>query len=117
MASQILEEPVQGRAEDLRLYSIWTSRSMQQRPRRAQREVEDDTETTRMTDPALAARMWVGASTRRIGGLPDAGERIRIHGSDCHPGEERACSSPGEIKEQARLPRRSWDSGWRRSRA
>ncbi len=41
----------------------------------------------------------------------------RIHRSGCHPGEERACSSPGETKGRARLHRRSWDSGWRRSRA
>jgi hypothetical protein len=81
VASRVLDEPVQGRAEDLRLCSSWTSQSTRQRPRRAQREAGDDTEATRMTGPALAARTWVGASTRRIGGLPDAGERIRTHRS------------------------------------
>jgi hypothetical protein len=117
VASQVLNEPVQGRAEGLRLCNSRTSQSTRQRPRRAQKEAGDDIEVTRMTDPALAAKTWVGASTRRIGGLPDAGEKIRIHRSDCRPGEERACSSPGEIKERARLPRRSWGLGWRRFRA
>ncbi len=98
MASQVFNEPVQGRAGDLRLCNSRTSQKTRQRPRRAQREAGDNTEATRMTGPALAARMWVGASTRRIGALPDAGERIRIHRSGCHPGEERACSSPGETK-------------------
>ena len=146
MASQVLNEPVQGRAEDLRLYNSWMSQSTRQRPRRVQREAGDDTEATRMTGPAPAARTWVGASTRRIRGLPDAGERIRTHrlargislGADdpgrmlqrtdhlcrrgtvrvrhyrpegrrsgCHPGEERACSSLGETKGRARLPRQS----------
>jgi hypothetical protein len=74
-----LDEPVQGRAEDLRLCSSWTSQNTRQRPRQAQREAGDDTEVTRMTGPALAARTWAGASTRRIGDLPGAGERIRIH--------------------------------------
>ena len=37
--------------------------------------------------------------------------------SGCHPGEERACSSLGETKGRARLPRQSWDLGWRRFRA
>ncbi len=31
--------------------------------------------------------------------------------SDCHPGQERACSSLGETKGRARLPRQSWDLG------
>ncbi len=94
-----------------------------------------------MTGPALAARTWVGASTRRIGGLPDAGERTRTHrsardislGADdpgrtpqrtdhlcrrgtvrvhhCLPGEEKACSSLGETKGRARLHRQSWGLG------
>ena len=102
-----LDEPVQGRAEDLRLHSNWTSRSMRQRPRPAQREVEGDTEITRMRGPALAMRTRVEASTRRT----------RTHRSDRHPGEGRACINPGEIRERARPPRRSWGSGWRRSRA
>ncbi len=107
MASQVSNETVQGRAEDLRLCNSRTSQSTRQHPRRAQKEAGGDTEVTRMTDPALAARTWVGALTRRIGGPPDAGEKIRIHRSDHRPDKERACSSPGEIKERARLPRRS----------
>ncbi len=75
-----------------------TSRSMRQHPRRAQREVGGGTETIRMRGPALAMRTRVEASTGRT----------RTRRSDCHP---------GEIKERARLPRRPWDSGWRRSRA
>ncbi len=89
MAFQFLDEPVQGRAEDLRLRINWTSRSMRQRPRRAQREVGGDTEIIRMRGPALAMRTRVEAST----------ERTRTHRSGCHPGEERAYNSPGEIKE------------------
>jgi hypothetical protein len=112
-----LQQAGAGRAEDLRLCNSRTSQSTRQRPRRAQREAGDDTEATRRTGPVIAARMWLGASTRRIGGLSDAGERIRIHRSGCHPGEGRACSSPGETKGRARMHRRSWDSGWRRSRA
>ncbi len=113
MASQVFNEPVQGRAEGLRLCNSRTSQSTRQRPRRAQKEAGGNTEVTRMTDPALAARTWVRASTRRIVGLPDAGEKIRIHRSDRRPGEKRTCSSPGEIKERARLPRRSWGLDWR----
>ncbi len=146
MASQVFNEPVQGRAGDLRLYNSRTSQSTRQRPRWAQREAGDDITVTRMTGPALAARTWVGASTRRIGGLPDAGERIRTHrsardiglGADdpgrtpqqtdhlcrrgtvrvlhCRPDEERARSSPGKTKGRARLHRRSWGLGWRQFR-
>jgi hypothetical protein len=104
---QVLDEPVQGRAEDLRPRSNWTSQSMRQHPRRAQREVGGDTEIIRMRGPALAMRTWVEAST----------ERTRTHRSDRHPDEGRACINPGEIRERARLPRRSWGSGWRRSSA
>ncbi len=43
--------------------------------------------------------------------------RTRTHRSDRHPGGERVGSSPGETKGQTRLHHRSWDSGWRRSRA
>jgi hypothetical protein len=107
VAFQALSEPVRGRAEDLRLCSDWTSQSMRQRPRRAQREVGGDTEAIRMRGPALAMRTRVEAST----------ERTLTHRSDYHPGEEKACSSPGETKGRARLHHRSWDSGWRRSRA
>ncbi len=156
MASQVFKELVQGRAGDLRLCNSWTSQSTRQRPKQTLREAGDDIEATRMVGPALAARTWVKASTRRIGGLPDAGEgiwthrpardislgtddlgrtpqqtdylcrrgtvRVRRcrpedHRSDCHPGEERACSSPGKTKGRARLPRRSWDLDWRRFRA
>ncbi len=117
MASQVFNEPVQGRAEALRLCISRTSQSTRQRPRRALKEAGGDTEVTRMTDPALAARTQVGASTRRTGGLRDAGEKTRIHRSDRRPGEKIACSSPGEIKERARLPRRPWGLGWRRFRA
>ena len=116
MASQVFNEPVQGRAEGLRLHTNRTSQSTRQRLRRALKEAGGDTEVTRMTDPALAARTWVGASTGRIVGLSDTGEKIRIHRSD-RPGEKRPCSSPGEIKGRARLPRRPWGLGWRRFRA
>jgi hypothetical protein len=108
---------VQGRAEGLRLCNSRPSQSTRQRTRRAQKEAGDDTEVTRTTGPALAAKTWVGASTRRIGGPPDAGEKIRIRQPDYRPGEKRACSSPGEVKERARLPRRSWGLDWRRFRA
>ncbi len=107
MAFQVLDEPVLGRAGDLRLRSNWTSRSMQQRPRRAQREAGDDTEIIKMRGPALAMRTRVEAST----------ERTRTHRSERHPGGGRACINPGEIRERARPPRRSWGSGWRQSRA
>ena len=107
MAFQVLDEPVRGRAGDLRLRSNWTSRSMQPRLRRAPKEAGDNTEITKMRGPALAMRMRVEAST----------ERTRTHRSDHHPGKGRACINPGEIRERARPPRRSWDSGWRRSRA
>ncbi len=97
MASQVLDEPVQGRAEGLRLCISRTRQSTRRRPRRALKEAGGGTEITRMTDPAPAAMAWVGASTRRTEGLPDAGEKIRIHRLD-RPDGRRAYSSPGRIK-------------------
>ena len=108
MASQVFDEPEQGRTEGLRLRTNRMSPSMQQRLRRALREAGDGIETTRTIGPALAATTRAGASTRRIGGLPDAEERIRIRRSD---------HRLGGIRERARPPRRPWDLGWRRSRA
>ena len=99
MASQVFDKPEQGRTEGLRLRTNRTSLNMRQRPRRALREAGDDIETTRTIGPVLAA---AGASTRRTGGLPDAGERIRIRRSD---------HRPGGIKERARPPRRPWGLG------
>ncbi len=107
MAFQVLDEPVRGRAGDLRLRSNWMSRSMRQHPRRAPREAGGDTEIIKMRGPVLAMRMRVEVST----------ERTRTHLSDHHSGEGRACINPGEIRERARPPRRSWDSDWRQSRA
>jgi hypothetical protein len=43
--------------------------------------------------------------------------RPEDHRSGRHPGEERVCSSLGETKGRARLPRQSWDLGWRQFRA
>ncbi len=97
MASQVLSEPEQGRAEGLHLRISRTSLSMRQRPRRALKEAGDDIEVTRTIGPVLAARTRAGASIRRTGGLPDAGEKIGIRQSD---------HRPGGIKERARLPRR-----------
>ena len=108
MASQVIDEPEQGRTEGLRLHTNRTSLSMRQRPRRALREAGDEIETTKTIGPALAATTRAGASTRRIGGLPDAGERIRIRRLD---------HRLGGIKEWTRPPRRPWDLGWSRSRA
>ncbi len=108
MASQVSNEPEQGRVEGLRLCISRTSRSTRQRPRRALKEAGDDIEVTRTIGPVLAARTRAGASIRRTGGLPDAGEKIRIRRSD---------HRLGGIKEQARLPRRPWGLGWRRFRA
>ena len=102
MASQVFDEPEQGRTEGLCLRISRTSLSMRRRPRRARREAGGDTETTRTTGPALAATTRAGALTERIGGLPDAGERIRIRRSD---------HRPGGIKERARPPRRPWGLG------
>jgi hypothetical protein len=107
VASQVIDEPEQGRTEGLRLHTNRTSLSMRQRPRRALREAGDGIETTRTIGPALAAMKRAGASTRRIGGLPDAEERIRIRRSD---------HRPGGIKKRARPPHRPWDLGWRQSR-
>ena len=116
MAFLIFDEPEQGRTEGLRLRISRMSPSMRRRPRRALREAGDDSEVTRTIGPVLAARTRAGASIRRTGGLPDAEEKIRIHRSD-RPDGKRACSSPGEIKGRARLPRRPWGLGWRRFRA
>ena len=102
MASQVFDEPEQGRTEGLRLRISRTSLSMRQRPRRALKEAGGDTEVTRMTGPALAAGTRVGASTRRTEGLLDAGEKTRIRRLD---------RRPGRIKERARLPRRPWGLG------
>ncbi len=85
-----------------------TSPSMRQRPRRALREAGDGIEATRTTGPVLAVTKRAGASTRRTGGLPDAGERIRIRRSD---------HRPGRVKERTRPLRRSWVLGWKRFRA
>ncbi len=102
MASQVFNEPEQGRAEGLRLRISKTNLSMRQRQRRALREAGDDIEDTKTIDPVQAARTRAGASIRRTGGLPDAGERIRIRRSD---------HRPGGIKELARPPRRPWGLG------
>ena len=108
MASPVLDEPEQGRAGGLRLRIRKTSPSMRRHLRRVLREAGDDIETTRMTGPVLAVTKRAGASTKGTGGLPDAGERIRIRQSD---------HRPGRVKKRARLPHRSWDLGWKRSRA
>ncbi len=100
MASQVLDEPEQGRTEGLRLRINRTSPSMQRRPRRVLREAGDGIETTRTIGPVLAATKRAGASTRRTGGLQDAGERIRIRQSD---------HRPGGIKGRARPPH--WPEG------
>ncbi len=81
---------------------------MRQRPRQAPREAGGGTETTRTAGPMLAVTKRAEASTKRTEGLPDAGERIRIRRSD---------RRLGRVKERARLPHRSWDLGWKRSRA
>ncbi len=39
------------------------------------------------------------------------------HRSGRHPGEERVCSSLDETEGRIRLPRQSWDLGWRLFRA
>ncbi len=108
MASQVFDEPEQGRTGGLRLSIGRTSLSMRQRPRRALRESGDGIETTRTTGPVLAVTKRAGASTRRTGGLPDAGERIRIRRSD---------HRSGRVKERTRPLRRSWVLGWKRFRA
>ncbi len=102
MASQVFDKPEQGRTEGLCLRITRTSPSMRRRLRRALREAGDGIETTKTIGPVLAATKRVGASTRRTGGLPDAGERIRIRRSD---------RRPGGIKERPRPPRRPWGLG------
>ncbi len=101
-------EPGQGRTGGLRLSTSRTSPSMRQRPRQAPKEAGGGTEITRTAGPMLAVTRRGGASTKRTEGLPDAGERIRIRRLD---------RRPGRAKERARLPHRSWDLGWKRSRA
>jgi hypothetical protein len=56
----------------------------------------------------MAVTKRAGASTGGTEGLPDAGERIRIRRSD---------RNPGRVRKRARLPHRSWDLGWKQSRA
>ncbi len=102
MASQVFDELEQGRTEGLRLRISRMSPSMRRRPRGALREAGDGIETTRTIGPVLAATTRAGASTRRTGGLPDVGERIRIRRSD---------HRPGGVKKRARPPRRPWDLG------
>ncbi len=102
MASQVFDEPEQGRTEGLRLRISRTSLSMRRHPRRAPKEAGEGIETTRTIGSVLAATKQAGASTRRTGGLPDAGERIRIRRSDHHL---------GGIKERARPPRQPWGLG------
>jgi hypothetical protein len=108
VASLVFDEPEQGRTEGPRLRISRMSPSMRRRPRRALREAGDGTETIRTTGPVLAATKRAGASTKGTGGLPDAGERIRIRRLD---------HRPGRVKEQARPPHRSWGLGWKRFRA
>jgi len=108
VASQVFDEPEQGRTGGLRLSISRTSPSMRRRPRRALREAGDGIETIRTTGPVLAATKRAEASTRRTGGLPDAGERIRIRRSD---------HRPGRVKERARPLHQSWVLGWKRFRA
>ena len=98
MASQVFDEPEQGRTESLRLRLSRMSLSMRQRPRRALREAGEDIETTKTIGLVPAATTQVGASIKRI--------RIR-----------RSDHRPGGIEGRARPPRRPWDLGWRRSRA
>ena len=102
MASQVFDEAEQGRTEGPRLRISRTSPSMRRRPRRALREAGDGTETTWTIGLVLAVTKRAGASTKGTGGLPDAGERIRIRRSD---------HRPGGIKERAKPPRRPWGLG------
>ena len=91
-------EPEQGRTGGLRPSTSRTRLSTRQRPRRAPKEAEGDTVTTRKAGPIMAVTKQAGASTGGTEGLPDAGERIRIRRSD---------RRPGRLKERARLPHRS----------
>ena len=102
MASQVIDEPEQGRTEGLRLRTNRTSLSMRQCPRRALREAGDDIEVIRTIGLVRAGTKRAGASTKGTGGLADAGERIRIRRLD---------RRPGRVKKRARLPHRSWDLG------
>jgi hypothetical protein len=99
VASPVFDEPEQGRAGGLRLLISRTSPSTQRRPRRALKEAGGGIETTRTTGPVLAVTKRAGALSRRIGGLPDAGEKTRTRRSD---------HRPGKVKKRARLLHRSW---------
>jgi hypothetical protein len=81
---------------------------MRRHPRRALREAGDGIETTRTTGPVLAVTKRAGASTKGTGGLPDAGERIRIRRSD---------HRRGRVKERVRPLHRSWVLDWKRFKA
>ncbi len=98
MASPVFDEPEQERAGGLRLLSSRASPSTRRRPRRALKEAGGGIETTRTTGPVLAVTKRAGASTRRTGGLLDAGEKTRIR---------RSGHRPGKVKERARLPHKS----------
>ncbi len=98
MASPAFDEPEQGRTEGPRLRISRTNLSKRRRPRRALREAGDGIEIIRMIGLVLAVTKRAGASTKGTGGLPDAGERIRIRPSD---------HRLGRVKEQARPPHRS----------
>ncbi len=86
VASPVLDEPEQGRTGGLRQSISRTNPSMQRCLRRVLREVGDGIETTRTTGPVLAVMKRAGAPIKGTGGLPDAGERIRIGQSDHRPG-------------------------------
>ncbi len=81
---------------------------MRRRPRRVLREAGDGIEIIRTIDLVRAVTKRAGALTKGTGGPPDAGERIRTHRLD---------HRLGKVKEQAKPPHRSWDLGWKRSRA
>ncbi len=98
MASPAFNEPGQERTEGPRLRISRTSPSMQRRPRRALREAGDGTEIIRTIGLVLAVTKRAGTSTKGSGGLPDAGERIRIRRSD---------RRIGRVKKQARPPHQS----------
>jgi hypothetical protein len=98
VASPAFNEPEQGRTEGPRLRISRTSPSMQRRPRQALREAGDGIGIIRTIGLVLAVTKWAGILTKGTGGLPDAGERIRIRRSD-------RCL--GRLREQARPPHQS----------
>ncbi len=98
MASPVFKESEQGRTEGLRLRISRTSPSMRRRPRQALREAGGGIEIIGTTGLVLAVTKRAGASIMGTGGLPDAGERIRIHRPD---------HRLGRVKEQARPLHRS----------